>query len=125
MATNLRNREIDAHRTSIEFTIQGVVNYLKDALGQSLVAIIAGVTERTVADWASNSTRSPRPDADRRLRTALHVFQLLQQEDSPHTVRAWFVGLNPQLDDLSPARALQEDRLEDVIVAARAFATGA
>jgi hypothetical protein len=61
---------------------------------------------------------------ERRLREAYQVFQLVQSVESPHTVRAWFIGLNPQLDDESPAEALAEDRFREVMAAARAFVTG-
>jgi hypothetical protein len=59
-----------------------------------------------------------------KLRGAFQVFQLLLTEESPHTVRAWFVGLNPQLDDESPATAISEGRIRDVLVAAKAFLAG-
>ena len=54
----------------------------------------------------------------------VQVFQLLQAEESPHTVRAWFVGLNPQLDDVAPAEAIRAGQLRDVLVAARAYVSG-
>jgi hypothetical protein len=42
--------------------------------------------------------------------------------------QAWFQGLNPQLEDRSPARLLREGDLDDVgpqiLAAARAFAVG-
>jgi hypothetical protein len=41
-------------------------------------------------------------------------------------VQAWFQGINPQLDDVPPARLLSEGQLDDagpqVLAAARAFA---
>ena len=37
-------------------------------------------------------------------RTAYEVAQLLVQFDSPRIVKAWFIGLNPQLDDVSLPR---------------------
>jgi hypothetical protein len=51
---------------------------------------------------------------------------MLREKDSAGVVQAWFQGLNPQLDDTSPARALREQDLDmvgpAVIAAARAFA---
>lgn len=122
--SHTRAREVDAHRDAVTFSVADIIKFLQDALGQSLVAVIADVTERTVNEWTKEA-RAPRPEADMRLRTAYQVFQMLQRADSPHTVRAWFIGLNPQLDDCSPARALADDRYKDVVVAARAFLTGA
>lgn len=38
--------------------------------------------------------------------------------------RAWFIGLNPQLDDVSPAEAIHDGRLKEAKAAARAFVAG-
>ena len=52
------------------------------------------------------------------------ILRLLLSEESRHTVRAWFVGLNPQLDDESPARAMLEGRERQVLTAAKSFLAG-
>jgi hypothetical protein len=93
-------------------------------LGRKLVAFMAGVADAKIVEkWASGERR-PRREAQERLRAAFNVFHLLQEEESPPTVRAWFVGLNPQLDDDSPARAISQDRLKDVLAAAKAYMAG-
>lgn len=61
---------------------------------------------------------------EKNLRAAFQVFQLIQTVDAPHTVRAWFMGMNPQLDDVSPAEALADGDHRAVMAAARAFTTG-
>ena len=66
----------------------------------------------------------PRDEAERRLRAAFQVFHLLLAEDSAHVVRAWFIGMNPQLDDDSPAEAIRDGRLKDTLAAAKAFIAG-
>lgn len=102
-----------------------VAGFLQDALGQKLVAYMVGVSDpKTVGRWVSGA-RSPRnTDVEQRLRAAHQVFGLLATAEAPDTVRAWFVGLNPQLDDESPAQAIREGRAKDVVVAARAFLAG-
>ncbi len=120
----LRSAPQEAHRKSVESSIADVVGYLQEVLGQKLVAHIAGVTDpRTVARWAAGE-RAPRGEHEQRLRCAYQTFLLLLAEESPHTVRAWFLGLNPQLDDQSPAQSIREGDFRDVLVAARAFVTG-
>jgi len=57
------------------------------------------------------------------------IAKTLAQSDPPSVVQAWFQGLNPLLDDRSPARLLREGDPGDagprVLAAARAFlATG-
>ncbi|MEZ5116074.1 MAG: hypothetical protein R2737_07385 [Candidatus Nanopelagicales bacterium] len=116
--------ERDAHALSVQVDIADISEFLQENLGQRLVALLAGgMDPKAVGRWASGQNQ-PRPDAERRLRTAFQVFHLLQSVESPHTVRAWFVGMNPQLEDLAPVEALAEDRLRDVLAAARAFCSG-
>lgn len=125
MSTQTRAAEAAAHRLAVSYSIADIAGFLQETLGQALVAYMAGVSNgRTVGEWARGS-RVPRPEADRRLRAAFQIFHTLQRDDDPFTIRAWFVGLNPQLDDVSPAEAISEDRLKDAMVAARAFLTGA
>jgi len=61
-----------------------------------------------------------------RLRLAYQVAALIAEKDSPAVVQAWFQGLNPQLEDRSPARLLREGDLDEVgplvLTAARSFA---
>jgi hypothetical protein len=53
---------------------------------------------------------------------------VIAEVDGPEVARAWFQGLNPQLDDRSPARLLREGDIDevgpDVIAAERAFLVG-
>ncbi|MDK1011066.1 MAG: hypothetical protein QGM46_07890 [Actinomycetota bacterium] len=50
---------------------------------------------------------------------------MIADTDDKATAQAWFQGLNPQLDDHSPARLLREGDLDEVgpaiAAAARAF----
>jgi hypothetical protein len=114
----------EAHRKTVQSEIQYIAQFLLETLGSKLVAFIAGVGEsKTVQRWASGE-RNPKPDAEERLRATFQVFQLLQQQESAFTIRAWFIGLNPQLDDIAPARALRDGHLRDVLVAAESYNAG-
>src|SRR3954468_10128476 len=107
---DLREISQEAHRTTVESTMADIVSFLQEVLGQKLVAYIAGVSDpKAVARWA-NGTRTPRGASEERLRGAYQVFQMLNTEESSHTIRAWFIGLNPQLNDESPSSALREGR---------------
>ncbi len=117
-------RLVEAHHKSVAFGAADIARFLKDTLGQKLVAYMTSVSDpKAVGRWARGE-HAPRPDAERKLRVTFQVFHLLQGEESPHTVRAWFVGINPQLDDETPADAIREDRLKDVVVAAKAYIAG-
>jgi hypothetical protein len=105
-----------------------VVAELSEILGPKLVAYLAGVREtRAVRQW-STGEREPRAPLPERLRFALQVAWLIARHDDDAVARAWFQGLNPQLDDRSAARLLREGALDTVgpqiLAAARAFVSG-
>jgi hypothetical protein len=109
-----------AHGLATRLDLPVLVRSLQDVLGQRLVAVIAGVSDaKAVGKWA-RGTRAPHPDTERRLRDAFHITQLLLQQESAETVRAWFIGMNPDLDDQAPALLLADDP-QAVLGAARNF----
>ena len=106
-----------------------VAKELFDILGAKLVAYMAGVREtRAVQQYAQDSWSPRQPGIEPRLRLALRVAKLISERDSNEIAQAWFMGLNPQLNDRSPARLLREGELDEVgpeiIAAARAFVVG-
>lgn len=122
--TDVVDRARAAHREAVSMGVADVAGYLQDALGQTLVAYLAGMKDqKTVSNWARGD-HTPRAEAEKRMRLTYQVLHMIQAEESLHTARAWFVGLNPQLADESPATAVREGRLQDVLTAARAFMSG-
>jgi len=114
-----------AHRQAVVTPVDDVASFLQDLLGRRLVAYVAGVKgAKTVSRWASGEVGSVRQESEERIRTAYEVAQLLVQFDSPRIVKAWFIGLNPQLDDVSPAETIHEGKLKEAKAAARAFIAG-
>ena len=123
-ATTKTRRVKQAHERSIQFSTADMARYLQEVLGQRLTAHIAGVKDpKTVTTWAEGAN-APRAASEAKLRLALQIVHLLQEQESPHVVRAWFVGLNPQLDDTAPATAIAEGHLKEALTAARAFVAG-
>lgn len=114
---------IRAHVQSVQDPIAEIVAFLKEHLGASLVAFMADVDARTVNRWA-NGDVTPREAAERRVRAAYQVYRVLEPHEAPQTIRAWFIGMNPQLDDSSPAEVVAQDKHRDAMAAARAFASG-
>ncbi len=88
---------------------------LREVLTPRLAAYVTGVdATRTVARWAQGETA--------RLRTAYEIVRLLEgAHEAPETIQAWFLGMNPVLDDRSPARALHEGDHAGARAAAVAF----
>ena len=119
MATAL---EPTAHARAIRATVPEMATELQTIFGQKLTAVITGIQDpKSVGAWA-RSTQTPHPPIERRLREAFHITSLLLQAESPQTVRAWFMGMNPHLDDQPPAVVLgEEDGPTRVLRAARAF----
>jgi hypothetical protein len=111
-----------AHATRASF--EDVATELRELL----VAYLGGVGEtRAVNQWAEGE-RMPSDEVQQRLRLALRVALPIATADSPVIAQAWFQGLNPQLDDRSPARLLRDGDLDEVgpaiVAAERAFLIG-
>lgn len=111
-----------AHRNSLELSPRDLVVALTSKIGAKLVAYIAHKDQSTISRWAKGAAASE--DSLRTLRVTYQVFDLLESEEADHTIRAWIIGMNPQLDDLSPAEALRAGSLREVLAAARAFHSG-
>ncbi len=128
MAATAARPGLAAHTLAVRSTFPEVVASLRELLGPRLVAYLGSVREtRAVHQWAEG-TRAPADAVQLRLRVALQVASMLAAAEGPRTAQAWMQGLNPQLEDRSPARLLREGELQEVgpavIGAARAFLVG-
>jgi len=100
-----------------------------DLLGPRLVAYVCGVTEtRAVREWAKGERTPKDPATEEKARLMVRVAAFIADHDSRGVAQAWFQGLNPQLEDRSPARLLREGQVSavgpEIIQAARAFVVG-
>lgn len=112
----------EAHQRAIEATPAEIAVYLQGLLGQNLTALLAGIENpKTVARWARG--QEPHPSNLARVRNAFQIATLLELATSRQTVRSWFMGMNPSLDDRAPALVLADEPGEapSVMRAARAF----
>lgn len=114
------------HREATAAPVSEIAGVLQELLSRRLTAYIAGVGDgKTVSRWANGEVSEIRDHTqEQRIRVAYEIAQLLMSYESAQTVKAWFIGLNPQLDDVSPVEAIHEGRLKDALVAARAFTAG-
>ena len=110
----------DPHSRSVQLDIADVAAALRQHLGQALLAIIVDKNVRTLTRWSSGDVKPPQA-TEKLLRDAFQVFELLLTVDSESVARAWFMGMNPQLADASPAEALAGGQAKTVLAAARAY----
>jgi len=125
MSTETARPGLRGFEDSVRLPPSEIVQRLRDTLGAKLVAYIGGVREtRAVREWADDA-RTPSAEVVQRLRTTFHVMALLRDRESASTVASWFQGMNPELEDMAPARVLREQDLATagpaVLAAARSF----
>lgn len=121
MAIEMCNRPV--RRQVARVPVPEVARCLQEVLGQRLAAEAVGVRDpKAVGAWIRGG-RTPHPQTARHLRHAYEVVQLLLEQEGAQTVRAWFAGMNPELDDRSPASQLASNPAA-VVGAARAFLAG-
>lgn len=123
-APSARRIRSSAHRQAVLVDLTSIVEFMAENLGPALVGLIAGVDAKTVRRWTNTPDRQIRQASEQRLRAAYQVFQELLPIEAAATIRAWFMGMNPQLGDQSPAEVLAQDQYRDVLAAARSFANG-
>lgn len=124
MATRLTTESrTKAHRASVEISQTDLVAALTSKLGPKLIAFIGDRDPSTISRWKSGESAAGE-DALLPLRVTYQVIRLLENAEADPTIRAWFMGTNPQLDDLSPAEALAEGMNRETLAAARAFLAG-
>ena len=112
-----------AHQETVRAATQDIAAALQALFGQRIVAFMTGVEDpKAVGRWARGE-RSPRNDAEQRLRAAYQIIQILTLADSAETARAWFIGMNPHFADRAPFAILGEDPAQAprVLAAAKAF----
>ena len=112
-----------AHRQAMSVPLTDLVGSLSGLLSRRMVTQIAGVKDgKTITRWANGEITDVRDiEVEQRLRTSYEIAQLLLASDPAPTVRAWFLGLNPLLRDISPLDALAAGQLKEAVGAARLF----
>lgn len=120
--TAMRTTRTEAHRKSVQISNTDLVNALAEKLGTRLVCHMVQKHRSTVGRWRDGQDIPL--ESNQRLRVAYEVFEMLEVPEDEHTVRAWFIGMNPQLDDRSPIEAIAEGNYREVYAAARAYLAG-
>lgn len=97
-----------AENEAIRHELPTVVGELRSVLGAKLVAYIAGVDSTgTIRDWADR-TCVPTTETIETLRLTYRIVRRMEQISGGVAIASWFQGMNPLLEDRSPARVLRE-----------------
>lgn len=123
-AFDVRGVAAEAHGDAMRIPIAQAAALLRVVLGPRLIAFTVAVEDtKTVKRWADGAVTQIRPENERRLRIAYEVVRFLSLCGEEHeTIRAWFMGMSPELDDISPAEAIHGDDFAGARDAARGFA---
>lgn len=119
-ATSVAPRQRSAHERAVGSDQNDALRALVAALGKHAVAAIFDKDARTIERWLKPGIRM-KIDDERRLRDTFQVFSLIEEADDAYVARAWFIGMNPQLDDDSPVEQLAVGNARAVLAAARAY----
>jgi len=112
----------EAHAQAMRVPPHEAADALYRLLTGKIAAYMVGVKDvRTLTRWVSGEVSEIRVEHEIRLRAAYEIATLLLRFDAPETVRAWFIGMNPELDDVAPIEVIRQDRPQDALGAARAF----
>ena len=110
-----------AHFESIKAPVTKIAAQLLEILGARLSALVVGLSDPKAMGEYAKGARTPQPDTDAKMRVAHQVIVTLLSGNLPReTIQAWFVGMNPDLDDEPPARVILESP-KKVLDAAKAF----
>ena len=120
--------DYEAHLRAFRSAFPDVVTELRQLLGTKLCAVLGSVRETGVVEQWATGSRKPHATVQRRLRVALQAaagIAGIAEVDSAAVAQAWFLGMNPLLDDRSPLLLLSKgdlDKVEPAVIgAARAF----
>jgi hypothetical protein len=119
--------DLAAHRQATTAVLSEIVEELARILGKKLTAYIGGVKDvRAVERWIAGAEAYN--NAEGRIRLAFQMAKTISSKEDNRVVQAWFIGLNPELNDRSPIRLLREGHPETVgpklMGAVRAFLAG-
>jgi hypothetical protein len=120
--TDERSVYDQVHAQALRVPLAEMTNELRRLLTSRLVAYIAGVKDaRTVNRWANGTIGDVRVESEKRLRAAYEIMALVLRFEGPGTRRAWFIGMDPFLGDMSPADAIHRGQVHEALGAARSF----
>jgi hypothetical protein len=113
------------HRQKKEvMTVQTQARALVNALGPTLTAALAGVSDRATPLLWADGTALPNLAETARIEAADDAFARLAEADGADVARGYFIGMNPNLGDASFVFAIRAGRFDDVRAAVNNIVEG-
>ena len=105
-----------------QIEIREITRRLIAGLGPTLVAGLAGSTDRTISRlWSQLGGPLPSDNEEQRLLCAYAQWSAVAPAEGEDVARRWFIGSNPWLGQDTPVDAISEGRFREVAVAAAAM----
>lgn len=117
------SQAIEAHRKAVNADLQTMASTLVESLGRVITAYVVHVRNvKTISRWANGDVASVRDRyTEERLLAAYQVVNYLREFEGDETIRSFMLGMNPVLNDESPAKLLREGGSKEVMAAARSL----
>lgn len=117
---------INAHRNAVTADLQTMASTLVSSLGRVITAYIVHVRNpKTISRWANGDVASVRDRySEERLLAAYQIVSFLKEYETDETIRSFMLGMNPSLDDESPATAIRNGDYKDALGAAKNLISG-
>lgn len=113
-----------AYKEAYRLEIREIAAVLQETLGQRLTAYAIGIKDPKAIGRYARGEQAPQSNQERNIRELFRLTRLLLEHETPATVRAWMIGLNPELGERPPADVLHEMDHQSVLRAAEAFVAG-
>ena len=117
---------VKMHHKAINTDLETMASTLVAVMGRAIIAGIVGIRNpKTISRWASGEVTSVRDRySEERLIATYQVVSLLMEAYGKDTIRSFMLGMNPVLNDESPAVALRDGDYKGAMNAARNFMAG-
>ncbi len=109
----------------VDKPISQVVIDLCEVTSRQLVAVISQVSDgATITDW-QNGTVQPKIGQKMRLLTLYNIVEFLREKVDDSSIHMFLTGMNPTLDDRTPALTIRDGDFAEAWAAAKNFASDA
>lgn len=119
--TERRKDAVRLHAQLTGLSFQQITSDLHQILGREMLSEISGRDVRTVTRWVSGDA-APTLASERLLRNVYQIAAVIERSADADSCRAWFMEMNPLLEEDDPVTALADGRMKQVMGAARTWA---